>query len=969
MIDLIKALGDYLTAEDDLLRPKATQCLSGTLNSLKKDILTPNDISVLTGFYVSKLEDGQCTKETLYGMSSLVDMDSFGPSNLDKVLKGLMEQYDSTKNLASTRYYGLLTLQRIFTKFVNYLIQMKKDKLFIECFLHVASGEKDPRNLLLSFALNKDISSSLNLESFEDELFDILFCYFPISFKPPKEDPYKITQDQLKGSLRSAIASSSAFDKDSYPNLLEKLSSTSPSVKRDTAETINACIANYGQKSLIEHWLEIWNAYKFEVVHGEPDDEEIGVYQSLLNTFTEISKVLTSNEVEFDQFASTLLKDLKESFQNTKTLKQTCLIFGAIAKANNIAYNKAVKLVLAQLLVKTDGLNVREERELIQNLGVFTSAYKDVYGTTSSPKLQDYNNGLKDFKDQILILLGKSLMGSSQVEVSLRTLAITELTNLTTLSDFLSNSELSLIAQYFTETVLMDDNEYVFNSAIGGLAQIAQLDSSVLVEVTLPTLISLLPDADEPVRINGQDKPKEKIFDVIVSISTGGALVNFMVIRLLNKLEQLQTTLADPVPYSFLILSSLQKIITTSESSTQFSTDTLFPSLVKLIHLLLKFPSLNQDDAILESATEILKLIVVFSSKSFHQQLSDDTLSFFTGLPVANDDYYKDLEPINVFAEPTPLINILSKVLAGVNKSVSINNVDSLINKLVEFIKTSSFQDGYVRISYLRFLSLIINKWNCEVSKYENITFDSVLSLEIYTWITKGVLLRIDPKSETFIDVLVGALSDTSLGAMAANSFEVLVVDLSIFEKFKKILNNNVRLLYKQKFFDLVVPKLVEGFNGNDDMKIKSNYLSALSHILKHTKREIINPHLPSFFPLLLQSLNLMDSEVRLASLNTILSSVGEVSDLITSHISSLIPKLLALAQSDRDHLNTEPVRLAAVNCLHSFAMALPLQKVVPYQKEVIRELTPVLDDKKRSVRKGAIDARQAYYELGRTVE
>ena len=31
--------------------------------------------------------------------------------------------------------------------------------------------------------------------------FDVTFCYFPITFRPPPDDPYGITSDQLKDKL------------------------------------------------------------------------------------------------------------------------------------------------------------------------------------------------------------------------------------------------------------------------------------------------------------------------------------------------------------------------------------------------------------------------------------------------------------------------------------------------------------------------------------------------------------------------------------------------------------------------------------------------------------------------------------------------------------------------------------------------------------------------------------------------
>jgi len=31
--------------------------------------------------------------------------------------------------------------------------------------------------------------------------FDVTFCYFPITFRPPPDDPYGITPEQLKEKL------------------------------------------------------------------------------------------------------------------------------------------------------------------------------------------------------------------------------------------------------------------------------------------------------------------------------------------------------------------------------------------------------------------------------------------------------------------------------------------------------------------------------------------------------------------------------------------------------------------------------------------------------------------------------------------------------------------------------------------------------------------------------------------------
>ena len=62
-------------------------------------------------------------------------------------------------------------------------------------------------------------------------LFDAVFCYFPITFRPPPDDPYGITAQDLKSRLKGCVAASSYFAPFAFPQLLDKLDSTSPNVK------------------------------------------------------------------------------------------------------------------------------------------------------------------------------------------------------------------------------------------------------------------------------------------------------------------------------------------------------------------------------------------------------------------------------------------------------------------------------------------------------------------------------------------------------------------------------------------------------------------------------------------------------------------------------------------------------------------------------------------------------------------
>lgn len=112
----------------------------------------------------------------------------------------------------------------------------------------IMTGEKDPRNLMIVFSILKvvmvewDISNHIEVcvmvfllvvgsANTRQTLFDSVYNYFPITFRPPPNDPYGITAQDLKGRLQECISSTRHFAPHAIPALLDKLDSTSPNVK------------------------------------------------------------------------------------------------------------------------------------------------------------------------------------------------------------------------------------------------------------------------------------------------------------------------------------------------------------------------------------------------------------------------------------------------------------------------------------------------------------------------------------------------------------------------------------------------------------------------------------------------------------------------------------------------------------------------------------------------------------------
>lgn len=147
----------------------------------------------------------------------------------------------------------------------------------LEFVIASVDGEKDPRCLLHAFGAmravlelyarqKEDTIASGRLEESCDEAFDVLSCYFPVSFTPPSNDPHGITREQIARQLESTLAAVPLFSPLVIPLITNKLSSTLRTAKMDALSLLESCAASYGFRGLQEHYLTIWMALKHEIL-------------------------------------------------------------------------------------------------------------------------------------------------------------------------------------------------------------------------------------------------------------------------------------------------------------------------------------------------------------------------------------------------------------------------------------------------------------------------------------------------------------------------------------------------------------------------------------------------------------------------------------------------------------------------------------------------------------------------------
>ncbi|KAL7666143.1 MMS19 nucleotide excision repair protein [[Candida] zeylanoides] len=1042
LLRFIQVLGPYLTSESDLIRPKAIQCIADTLEALlllEPKILSRQDLTVLSEFLVAKFDDGGSVQYILRALRCLCQSPSQPRSLANDIMTALVERYNPRQHLSKVRYQSFLLVQTILRQG-----QLERD-LVVRTYLHVATGEKDPRNLLISFDLNRAIASSFNFDAEQDkdvlaDLFDVAFCYFPISFTPPADDPYKITADMLKERLRSAISGQSLYAGDAFTSLIEKLTSTNPVVRNDVLKTLMECVKQYDADQVQQYWLTIWHALKYEVLHND-----VSMFDAnKADSFDELDTLDDTNEfkplyltlsiidqlgVKCDDVARVVTDELATNLSNVtdKVFKQSVLLASAVAGSTETNFNHIVDFVFSfkvwgkyigniEEVKPVDGdeveitsedvtLPVAKQRELIDNMGFIFGAYTRLSHREGETFME--TNQLVVYKDSLLIFFGQLLQTSSNLEKTLKVKVVQQLSQLVRMPQFLSMAERGLVFAYFDEilgaTIDAEPRDWqrdvVLLEVKSAMTSIMAVESATNVELVIekvfPSLLNRIPDCQAGPQTGDQ---VDRLFGLVGDLCTSYKLLEVLSIRLLNRLSAYSAN--DSHNYFVATVNLLVNCIIKIEGQTQFLMNSWYKNfvprfLVAVVRLITRSSSALGVEEVVEVSGDLLALIIRYIDKSQHEGILHDFVGYFTREETKIVNERSEGRVKSLLTSPNVLINMFVKVLAAVQRPArGAAPVDTalLVSTSVDFA-SQTLDSVYTHLGYLKCLALAFNKFDDandegpflqeyfgpieEASRTKAVlTEQTLVDVEVFVWAIKGLAMRMDASAMAYLNKWVRMLSSSNaqLRSLVAQSLSIVFVDLPLFASgssaklISGVQSSNVRLLYKQRLFDDVLPILQDGFQlsggtGVQEKDAKPGYLVALSNILRNVSSKVLSPHLSTITPLLLTSLSIANREILQSSLETITIIVQEAPEVISPHLAVVIPRLTAVA-THADAVNTESNRLLALKCLAAIFSSMESGLTLRFQKTTIKELVIGLDDKRRNVRKTTSDLRQALYEM-----
>lgn len=758
--------------------------------------------------------------------------------------------------------------------------------------------------------------------------------------------------------------------------------------------------------------ITLWDSLKFEVLSAqEPElaEETLLVLRAIaacLATSTQTSSTASPLAQYLRPITKECIEHLQEPAQ--RQAKASGDILKSVSSASPESFNLVAKAVAAPIVtIYQSSSEVAKHRALLQVFGQLFDSAIEVFGTWSSKRaFANTENPLEALSESLLEIYSQALMSTLKEEVSFRVVAAQGLQKLALISGLLQDNKIGMVIQHMNEVILQEESysrDDLKKTAMQSLAEISKHKSRLIMDITFPAFMAQLPDTDSEAEARGD---YHTTLEGLAEISVEKDVFDTLVRRLLNKLDVLLNTHnVDSPKYAGALLSTLLFIMERkglqNDPNLEGYYDRVVVGLVSRATTAAdasnNLTALN-NVAVLEVLGRVSNLIVRNAShdkKVIASANVYDLFSLQSGLErLSSAPHGSTLQSMWILS--TWLLAALPRDLQA--PLLEAANISVTLSKLLALIDTDIEPVAFLAIS--RQLALYINKHlpssALDIATSSLSTFynkvrlarggqldhgqaDSEQSISRIVrtifMISKALILRLSPDSNTILRDLLSLLDSSKhslpVNKFAASSFGGLLAPDAVLSKTNGV---QVRLLAPQKVFQTLAPLISAGFKSSSQGNEKENYLTALSGVIASIPSDIVVPELPTLLPLLLQSLDLSDQRVKIATLETLAVVTARSPSALeeSGHIPSLVRRLLKTASIPKSgsYKESEPdtpkARQLAVRCLflmpgHIKGSGSRTNPLLPLKREVLQGLMKVLDDPKRDVRKEAVDARGAW--------
>ncbi|KAJ7464465.1 ARM repeat-containing protein [Mycena latifolia] len=993
LLGVVKALGPYLTSEQDELRTKGVDFLAMVIIRCPEKTLNRQSVKVLTAFFCDKLDDTETIVPALKGLASLPPICSSADALV--IINAIFAHVKMRALVQSVRFYVFTIIDGLIAHHREILKGMKS--AFIAPYIALADGEKDPRNLLLAFAIARVILIEFDPAPHIEALSNIVFCYFPITFRPPPNDPYGITADDLRVALRRCVSANPAFGPLAIPIFLEKLAAGSPAIKRDTLETMAVCFPVYGPALARTSARKLWNALKLEIFQptdGATEAAALATMQTLVVTIhaddaQDVGADVQGLARDACEECVGILREPEKS-QAKPAIKVLCAFMATTPSVARYTLANAVPHLL-KLLADPDEVPTRHPVLLLLSdlIAAARDSVKSQEVTADAPP----EPPLAPYKDEVLGALISGVTAPATTRA-----ALAGLTGLVSTPRLLSDAELGFVVLKATdvlETCLDEEHADDSNAILKLLMTISATAPAHVRDQTLPLLLRALPARAPPRAAAAERARYQHVLAALSTLCGPPPLCEALVAGLAPVLSALAVAdAADPDPeataaYLHALLAALRRTLAgkadEGHADVAAYADTLVPALYGLCVRAALHGGAAREPRVVGVVGEIVGVVVQSLPPPRQQAFAAVLLpAFLTGkfAPICAGEHVSEDDRFLPFTAKgtTSVRNLLVLFEAGLVPLHPTVTLDADINACVETILEQGLahadEERQAEAVY-RIVGSIVNKhvdelgpflehkqsayWPERVHDPAGAPARRRQAIRVWTWICKGLLVRNHPLAHAFIDRLFDVLEDEAIGTEAAKAFGDIAATDGVLTKRNAAV---VKFLWAQKFATGILPRLMNGAKDESNSEQQHAHLIALTSLLKAIPNAAYAHEMTQLMPLLMRALQIPDAEIRAGVLETLRAAVAQHAGthaVLAEHAPALVRLVLKYTRPRGDALTSVRIRVSALRLLGVLPAVVRYDVLHPCKADVLRELAEALNDPRRSVRKEAVDTRFKY--------
>ncbi|CAB3246836.1 unnamed protein product [Arctia plantaginis] len=923
---IIENMGAVLTHKETEKRCRGMKFYTKILRELPKSILSETQIQFISTFYIGRLNDHHSIiPSVIEGYLALIDMNNYKANNSANFLATLFREVSCQSQLRQDRYNIYLVIQKLMEKDIDYCKQLGPD---LVCgMVSIMDGERDPRNLIFLFNFLPKFIKTIPIGHLTEEMFDVISCYYPIDFHPSPDDPAAVTRDDLAKALCPCLCAIPEFGEQCLIMLMEKLDSSLRLAKLDSLALLVESCKTFKSETYCPFSKALWSSINRDINHKTDDEIKMASHEALSALVAKLALIANTDQ-SFENLVKSILianqtaiaeaKTVAQFVQPTKVLlttanasKESCVVITRCMVPATISYYEfktSPKLQIASLDFLGDLYDIVKHWDVLELVKAQVNEIPKLCLTTVSNPAKDFQ--IAGFKTLIRV---KDILRSDLI------LPFVEI--LTHNAQHSQDTDVLSISVETIHAIAKKYPELIMNLVVRGNCQISNLTQD---KVALQKRLHLLTNL-----ASIDDFTKVIIEDILRLISTFEKGTNLVV-------EALSDSLSIASFY-------------TSEKVMQIESDHGLIEPV-LAWLYKEIPSGNQD-TLAHGYTLVSNTISSLPAEKQQNILSQHTQKVLDNCQV-NDVYFLVLESLY-----SPLHQ---NVYTSKFEEVLILSIKVALNSQKELVRTK----GCVLIAHMlnkvehgqkfELLYELLKNQLSECSKHDESLCPRLI--QMYGWITKALILRGSDMYLFWLQKIVGIMPNTSYSKYSAEAIRIIMTEFSDYLSPK--LHCRISLLYRQRMF-LSFSLLVDKF-GALSPDVKEDYLLSWAYVLDKTPKTVLSSEGVKITSIVVDSLEYQNEELLIVSLNT-LSHLIKSQPLISCSLQTVLPRLINLTK----YTKSMDVRIKSLECLYDIANTFRTSLLLPFKQDVLLDLAPSLDDKKRLVRNAAVRARTRWFLVG----